>query len=495
MVATPDETPAASRQQAAPIKAVGNAAPVASGVASGLNGAPGHALRRAKTVDESLPMRRRSFASRSEASLEGPPPRRSSNFSDYSSEARDILNPKPRAGVELPPPEASSLASLSLAFALLPAITGALFKNGHAVVTDIMLLGLAGVFLHWSVTQPWVWYHSAQQVRTQREADDSDVIVEDDSDVESTGPAAQPSSPLDDVPEEEEAGNTPTRRARPRGKQTTAQQQAALRELYIHEVLSLLACLVLPLVSAYLLHAIRSQLSRPSEGLVSNYNLTIFLLVSELRVFSHMLKLVQARTLHLQRIVHGNPFASPSGTEAQIEDMVGRIERLEARSVADEVAMEQGAGPDSARAKQEAVMTRDVRNAIQPELDALNRAVRRYEKKATLLQFQTESRFSGLDARMDDTIALAAAAAKNSAASRNLLGRTVESVVAISLFPFNAVVGLLLLPLKSLLALVNRNQQTQPSSAKAGRSSSRTGKASVQPRYSVDRVPTRVMKR
>lgn len=156
MAVTPGETPAASRQQAASssasAKAVGNAAPVAPAAASGFDGPPGHALRRAKTVDEP---RRRSFTSRSEASFDGPPPRRSSNFSDYSSEARAILNPKPQAGMELPSPEASSLASLSLAFALLPAITGALFKDGHVVVTDMMLLGLAGVFLHWSVTQPW----------------------------------------------------------------------------------------------------------------------------------------------------------------------------------------------------------------------------------------------------------------------------------------------------------------------------------------------------
>jgi hypothetical protein len=47
------------------------------------------------------------------------------------------------------------LPSLSLAFAFLPAISGLLFKNGSAVVTDFMLLGLAGVFLNWSVTQPW----------------------------------------------------------------------------------------------------------------------------------------------------------------------------------------------------------------------------------------------------------------------------------------------------------------------------------------------------
>ena len=329
------------------------------------------------------------------------------------------------------------------------------------------------------------------------EADYPDAILEDDSDLESPGPAAQSSSPLDDVPEEETTDNVPAPGSRSGETFTTTQQQAALRELYIHEILSLVACLALPLVSAYLLHAIRSQLSRPSEGLVSNYNLTIFLLVSELRVFSHMLKLVRSRTLHLQRIVHGNPFAPSSGTGAQIEDMVGRIERLEARSVADEVAMEQGAGPDSVRAKQEAMMTRDVRNAIQPELDALNRAVRRYEKKATLLQLQTEARFSGHDARIDDAIALAAAAAKNSAASRNVLARTVESAIAIVMYPFNAILQLLLLPLKSLLALVNRKKQKLPqaSSARPGRSRSRTGKAPVEPRYSGDRVPTRVMKR
>lgn len=83
--------------------------------------------------------------------------RRSSNFSDYSlSEARGLLNPGARPDDdESASPETSSLAALSLAFALLPAIAGSLFKNGSAVVTDILLLGLAGVFLHWSVTQPW----------------------------------------------------------------------------------------------------------------------------------------------------------------------------------------------------------------------------------------------------------------------------------------------------------------------------------------------------
>lgn len=125
-----------------------------SAFASGSNAPAGFGLRRSKTMDEAAQTRRPSFTSRSDVSTDGLQ-RRNSNFSDYSlNEARNILNPRPSSHTE-PTPETSSLASLSLAFALLPAIAGALFKNGSSVVTDIMLLGLAGVFLHWSVTQPW----------------------------------------------------------------------------------------------------------------------------------------------------------------------------------------------------------------------------------------------------------------------------------------------------------------------------------------------------
>ncbi|QPH01537.1 hypothetical protein C2857_005740 [Epichloe festucae Fl1] len=464
---------------------------------------PGRALRRSKPVDDGPPIRRKSHASRSEASLEAVPhgaPRRSSNFSDYNlDEARNLLNPRARAGHETPIPETSSLASLSLAFALLPAIAGVLFKDGHVVVTDIMLLGLSGVFLHWSVTQPWVWYHSAQQLRSQQEAD-TEIAVEEELEPDGSGPdAAHQPTNLDDVPEEtDEAPRTNSKYNSPQGKSsadptTTPQQQSALRELYMHEVLALFSCFALPLISAYLLHYIRVQLSRPSEGLVSNYNLTIFLLVSELRAFSHTIQLVKSRTLHLQRVVHGNPFALPTQSGAHLEEMSERLERLEARSLADEFVREHGEGVGSAATEEKASLARDVRNAIQPELDALNRAVRRYEKKATLLQHQTDARFSALDSRLDDAIALAAVAAKNSS-SKNILVRTVESLITLVLFPFTTVLQLFLLPLRSVLGLLNVRHKS-PVPAKHARTS-RTGKQqSSQPRYSGDRVPTRVMKR
>ena len=274
----------------------------------------------------------------------------------------------------------------------------------------------------------------------------------------------------------------------------TPQQQAALRELYTHEILALLSCFALPLVSAYLLHYIRAQLSRPSEGLVSNYNLTIFLLASELRAFSHTLKLVQSRTLHLQRVIHGNPYASPTQTGTRIEEMLERLARLEARSLADEFVRAQTDGPASVTTQQDRTsVTRDVRNAIQPELDALNRAVRRYEKKATVLQYQTDARFSSLDARLEDAIALAAVAAKNSS-SKNVFVRAMESVVTIALFPFNSLLQMAMLPLRSVLGLISLSKKQPPSAAKHSRQT-RTSKHAAQPRYNGDRVTTRVMKR
>lgn len=446
---------------------------------------PGHTIRRAFTIDET---RRRPSLNPASSSESLRPKRRSSNFTDYSAEARSILNPRPSSADS--EPESSSLASISLAFALLPAVAGAFFKDGGAVVTDLMLLGLSGVFLHWSVTQPWSWYHSAQQVRIEQE-DNAEAVVDDESDSEGTVEGV-----LDDVPEEEEdvrdsKGSSSTNRNR--NKETramSAEQRSALRELYIYEFLTLLACFAFPLLAAYLLHAIRAQLSRPSEGLVSNYNLTIFCMVSEMRVFSHMFKLVQSRTLHLQRIVNRNPYSPyPEQNSGRIDEVLSRLEKLENQAPQGDTPPEKKVEETAEKWKQEASLVRSVRSNIQPELDALNRAVRRYEKKATLLQMQTEGRFHVVDGRLEDAIALAAAAAKNSASHRSLLDRTLDTLTWAVLLPFNALLQLLLLPLKTVLLLVKGKKNEPP----AKQRQSRSGRPPQ--RYNGDGVPSRVSKR
>jgi hypothetical protein len=125
-------------------------------------------LRRILTGEESAQFRHRPPANRFSTSQEVPTPgirRRSSNFSDYSlKEARksfqsstdDLLLPKPREAGQEPSHDSSAWDSAPLAFALLPALGGMLFTNGSSIITDIMLLGLAAIFLNWSVRIPWL---------------------------------------------------------------------------------------------------------------------------------------------------------------------------------------------------------------------------------------------------------------------------------------------------------------------------------------------------
>jgi len=139
-------------------------------------GAP---IRRALNGEESSQSRQRPLTNRHAAAFEPPTlgikrsstdapniaaRRRSSNFSEYSfnegrrsfrSSTDDLLLPKPDpVGLEAGQ-DSSVWHSAPLAFALLPAIGGMLFKNGSSVITDVMLLGLAAVFLNWSVRVPW----------------------------------------------------------------------------------------------------------------------------------------------------------------------------------------------------------------------------------------------------------------------------------------------------------------------------------------------------
>ncbi|KAB8302204.1 hypothetical protein EYC80_005649 [Monilinia laxa] len=340
--------------------------------------------------------------------------RRSSNFSEYSltelnknlrDSTDDILFPKPSDMKEEHNHDSSHWDSAPLAFALLPAVGGLFFTNGSSVITDIMLLGFAAILLNWSVRVPWDWYHSAQSIRKKEEYND-DMAREGESGSEcildSTNKNLEGSSDENPIPQS------------PFKTRRLPTHETATNELYVHEILALLSCFVFPIAGAYILHSIRSQLSRPSEGLVSNYNLTIFLLASELRPMAHLVRLLRARTLHLQRIVNSNPYdGSNRKTPDETQDLIRRLEELESRASNEERST--GSSPEPVlNGKQSAILTTEVRRTMQPDLDALNRAVRRYEKRATLQSFQTESRLLDLEARLNDAISLAAAAANNS---------------------------------------------------------------------------------
>ena len=218
-------------------------------------------------------------------------------------------------------------------------------------------------------------------------------------------------------------------------------------------------CFLFPAGGAWLLHHIRGQLTRPSEGLVSNYNLTIFLLAAELRPLSHLIKLVQARTLHLQRIVNTNTYTATSNntSSATFNDLQDRLAEIE-KHIAD--TNTNGTNGAATKSPTPDLVTQ-VRKTLQPDLDALNRAVRRYEKRTTLLSLQTESRLQDLEKRLGDAITLAAAAERSSQSSHprrgsgiGLMFNLFDDVAAVVSLPIQICWTVLSLPWRIVASLV-----------------------------------------
>ncbi|KAF2841409.1 hypothetical protein M501DRAFT_989930 [Patellaria atrata CBS 101060] len=371
--------------------------------------------------------------------------RRSSLFSDLSLEdARQTLRSStdnifvPKAtgtGHELQG-ETSHWHSVPLAFAILPAVGGLLFKNGSHIITDILLLGLASIFLNWSVRLPWDWYHSTQSVQTRN--------FEQDQDATST--IFEESTEGDEgSPDPESRDSSSPKRVEIPDPLLTSKRDArggdvAEEELRKHEVLALLLCFLGPILGAYLLHGIRSQLSRPSEGLVSNYNLTIFLLAAELRPCAHLIKLMQARTLHLQRLVRAES-PDPQHNVSVFDDLRARLEEMESRLTNINLS------PQKDGAEVSADIIKNMKQSFQPQLDALNRAVRRYEKRAIVQTMQNEARLQDLEARLKDALSLAAVAA-NSSQKPGVVMLVLDCVGSVFMLPLQATYTLFVYPIQ-----------------------------------------------
>jgi hypothetical protein len=70
--------------------------------------------------------------------------------------ADDLWTPRPYEDHEQKEhSEVTNWHSLPLVFALVPAVAGLVIQDGAKIFTDVLLLGLASVFLNWSVKLPW----------------------------------------------------------------------------------------------------------------------------------------------------------------------------------------------------------------------------------------------------------------------------------------------------------------------------------------------------
>ncbi|KAK5064621.1 hypothetical protein LTR84_000455 [Exophiala bonariae] len=345
--------------------------------------------------------------------------RRSSFLSETLSETRksfrsstdDIFLPRARGENDFQDQDDTShWHSLPLVLALLPAVGGIFFTNGSAFITDVTLLALAAIFMNWALRSPWDWYRASQSSTILEPISPSAI-----SPIEEHDELNEPSGEV--MPQKATTSSKPHSQPElkiPRVLNTDA--ASAQRELRLHEMVALFSCFACPFLAAWLLHTIRSQLTRPSEGLVSNYNLTIFLLVAEVRPIAHLIKLIQRRTFFLQRRANSDVLLDSKRADTQqVFDIMHRLDALELH-IADKIANTGEQEPETREAlaaKASALATADVKKMISPELDALNRAMRRYEKRTTISSVQIEARIQDLEARLQDVVALAAAVQRN----------------------------------------------------------------------------------
>ena len=394
--------------------------------------------------------------SRPEKSQSPMPPtlgRRRSSILSYSSleEATqsftdDIIHPstngrrRPRNGDDN---EVTHWHSTPLAFAILPAIGGLFFQNGSLFVTDILLLGLAAIFMNWSIRLPWDWYYSAQEMQRDvgpppmfdetiaEEPEPDDIAVEDASSA-GDSPAV---FPADRKPQTGPTLSDPVR-------------EQARTDLRRHELLALLATFVFPALAAYLLHVIRAQLSRPSTQLVSDYNLSIFLLAAEIRPFRQLARLISSRTLYLQRTVSGSDemFDVAANEKPATTELMSRIADLEAR-LSDHTIIP----PTLSMAQKNDIsdLSAEMKRRYEPRLEGLERAVRRYEKRSTTLAMLTEQRLQTLENRTNDALSLAAAAAQHSQ-SRGVAGMALNTASNIAVVPLKMIWSVCMLPINLL---------------------------------------------
>ena len=129
----------------------------------------------------------------------------------------------------------------------------------------------------------------------------------------------------------------------------------ATLELERNRRVALLCCFLGPLLGAWLLHAIRSQLSRPGESLLSTFNITVFVLGAEIRPSAHVIKMIRSRTKELQSVKYQPPPSKLTEMSLKVEELSLQVQTL------------------MAAVNTEDEMLGNVKKGIQPDLDALNR--------------------------------------------------------------------------------------------------------------------------
>lgn len=217
---------------------------------------------------------------------------------------------------------------------------------------------------------PWEWYHSSRTLRLLSDSQQYPVPFFTHTHEMVATPEETSTSAV--ISDDEDGTPTPTHHDHPSDNENPVSElesEIASRKLRQTELLALISCVAAPLLGGWLLHYIREFLSRPSEGVVSTFNIHLFVMAAEIRPAMKLMEMVKQRSLHLQRLVHKNAL---EGNTTQIPEQVdmepfnNKIMQLE--NTIEELRM----SITRVQGGREEVVT-GVREGIRGEVEALNR--------------------------------------------------------------------------------------------------------------------------
>ncbi|SNX87059.1 related to TRX2 - thioredoxin II [Melanopsichium pennsylvanicum] len=243
-----------------------------------------------------------------------------------------------------------------LGVALAPPL-GALLGGHSDAWSDAILLILASFWLYQFLRVPWDIYYVSRTRHVLTH--DQDTFCPDSTD-EMSPPDTAPAS----------SSQTP---------EQIAPRNTAASELRRSEFLSLVLCILSPLMGAYMLHWMRETMTDGNKYL-NTFNIRLFTLAAGIKPWSHAISLLRRRMLFLQEKVH-----YPS---SKVEKLNSRLRRIEA----------------DLSSLRKLYATKSELKVLKEYDQQLGRAVRRSERKEEHLRLSAEEKFSIVEGRLEDLL-------------------------------------------------------------------------------------------
>lgn len=240
----------------------------------------------------------------------------------------------------------SPAVSWPIVLAIIPTL-GAFFAGSAEIWSDFIMLLLILYYVYKWLTVPWSYYESARSRR----------IIHQNS-------------------EKAYKANGDDKRM----EQEHQRRQLITAELRRHELAGLIWVVLSPAIAGYSLRYSRYLLSNV-DRYISGFNVTVFILAASIKPLSHIISLLHERTLFLQ--------SEAAISESQIHVLQTKLDLLEKElfGLRKAFATKKDLGQ---------VVSED----INPTLQHLAKALKRFEKRDVALRTWSEEQFTSLDLKV-----------------------------------------------------------------------------------------------